>query len=286
MENHYTYDDFDLQSQFVNHLKTDKVITSIDSVLISNGNPIGFTQRIMEHNQSKLFDRYAKNISEQYPSLVPILRDGWVYEQVFKAAIDYRMVCMFPDDEKELRKRRIDAMRAIMLVYDKEVPASKYAGFFYFSKNMYNFFSSYPTPTNADRFGLTRRLVSTIGSILEPNWIFHNQTWFKTLDCDIQLFNVLRGFVQISSSNVFYSDEAFEHVYDFDIAELLDHMETFIDLRESDDTTPQNIRKFVESVEHYALEIPVPSIYPVLYGGSFSTLHSLIESQKIKVKSL
>jgi hypothetical protein len=63
-------------------------------------------------------------------------------------------------------------------------------------------------------------------------------------------------------------------------------METFIDLRESKHTTAKEIRYFVESVEHYALEIPVPSIYPVLYGGSFSDLHKLIESQKIGTKSL
>lgn len=264
--------DVSLVGQMVRYLRTDKVAFKLDNVLTYTGSPIGFARRVLKDNGVYLYHQYGKDIQDQFPNLPKILRDGWVYEQVFRTAVEYRMVNLFQDRPDRIATMRLEGIRAMMLVLDQSLPASKYTGFFNFKENVYQFLVSNNPIANQDRIGLTKRLIATVGSVLDPNWILHHPTWFKTLDINDELLKSLRGFLQLCTSNLYHTPETFSEVYEFDILELMDHMETFIDLRESQDTTPKMIRTFIESVEHYSRDFPVPPHYNVLYGGSYLDL--------------
>lgn len=277
MENNVSLDMFD---KLISYLSTDRVDVTLNTVLTDTNTPLGFTRHTVKHKSDFIYQEYAKDITKKFNRIPKILRDAWVYEYVFRSAISHRLNYLFANDQSLIHQFERNAVRSLLLIHDPHVPSSIYVGFVNLKDESQQFFGDYPVPANINRLGLTRRFVSTIGNMHDDDWIFHNKLWFDTLNSDRGLLRTLRGFVQIACANIFYTNEIIERMLEIPVTELLDHMEMFIELRESIDTTRSDIVKFIEYVEPYALEASPPSFYHMLCGAPFVDLQRSIHIEQ------
>lgn len=235
----------------------DRTDRSLSYVISGGGTPTGFARHVAKTKLSSLYKKYSGPLQDQFPKLPDILKDAWSYEYLIRCATEVRLEAILgPEKYTTYMGPRFLSTTYRPSLWDAAVPASRFAGLIGFGNEMTALYSRATLLANTDRLGLTRRLISTIGSIDNPHWILHDPLWFKTLLNSPEHLRSFKGFLVVASINCAYADEMFFQQFDLPTTELMDHMETFIDLRESTITTRKDIITFIERVEHYALEDP------------------------------
>lgn len=265
----------DMVSSLIRHYLSDKVTQSLSCVVGHNDTPTDYARKMTKTPDGRVFDTYAQYPIQTHPKVPLELKQAWTYDSLLNLGIGYRTDEAIPHNHKQGQSLIYDALLAKLILNDKHAPMSAYSGLINFSSEMQIFLDRRSVIAKQSFIGLFSRVRVGVGSLYDSNWIFHNALWYDVLSSNPNRLRHFRGFLHACALAMVVSQESLQQYHDVTIDELVEHMERFLDLRESPDTQASDIRRFISAIEHYTVGIEPHAIMASLYTAKYKEVEAM-----------
>lgn len=246
---------------------SDKVPTNIFNVLTDNC-PAKYAREVTKTSSDIIFNTFGKQLEEKYPRLSNDIKQEWVFDKVMEAGSYLRIASV-----RKTRPKDIDTLLKAVIPFGLVLEVNnhqigKYSGLINFKRNVKEVFDDALIRRHSLSMGIVDRLIETVGSVDDSTWILHNPLWKDTLNKLDKGFFILKTFLHAAVLSHTITDDVCEQILEVDRETILSDTDMFIHLKEDENTSAKDIRKFMSRVEHYTTDVPVNRLALMTFSRS------------------
>ena len=258
-----------LAVRIIKYCLSDASPLSLDVILDETSYPKQYADEFMRKGWRSLF----QFIIAQHPNKLDIpevYRKLFIYDHLLFAGAVFRISKMRPGFENTSVSLFSSGMQYALMIESNHGETCNYAGLSYYHTYTKALFDSYGLGCDIDSVPQLRRFAETVGDISNKSWILRDSDWESAITKNRETLVGFRAFLYAAAISGVTQDDYVENGLGVPRSTLLKDVDTFIALRDDEDTTPRDIRRFINRIEHYSSDLQDHDLIGPMLLGPFS----------------